>query len=265
MTSPIHITFGTFAESYVKQSFEFNPALAGEIIALNEDLSIGPLRDIHMEDGRTARTAWLSEIGAHTSSLPYLLSSDLATYEIIKAITSSQPIYIWCGADTKSHLGFLRLMFELSDLNLNIFILRYPKTVQYPIGEFPFLHVGLLRPGQIAELDVLFESLGQAERNTYINDWVEISNSDSLLRMEFGDIKHVGDDYLDDKLIMRCTSDFRGSAWIVGETLADIFDQWQTACGSYLNWRLKELVRMGKLDYQGVLYEIRDYSVRLKL
>ena len=92
MSSPIHITFGTFAESYLKQSFEFNPALSGETISLNEDLSIGPLRDIHMEHGRAARTAWLSQIGANTSSLPYLLSSDLPTYEIIRGISASQPI-----------------------------------------------------------------------------------------------------------------------------------------------------------------------------
>jgi len=264
MNAPLHITFGSFAASVLKESFEINAELKGDVLPLIEDLSIGPLRKIQDETGQEKRTAWLSKIGANTSSLPYLLESDRDKYELIRSNLGLRDIYIWCGSDSKSHIGFLRLMYAITEFSDRIFILQFPTMIQYPIGEFPFRTIALLRPEQIGSLNHFFKLLNSKQFSDFPNEWLEMSNNNSVLRIENDKIVHVADDFFDEMLLSKCTNDFKKSARVVGEVLVDVFDRWQTAHDAYLNWRLKELVKMGKLDYDGILKEMLDYHVKIK-
>jgi len=265
MITPLHITFGSPAASKLKESFEINAELKGEVLPLTEDLSIGPLKQIHDNEGQVKRKAWLSKIAANTSDLPYLLESDLDKYELIRSNLGTRDIYIWCGSDSNSHIGYLKLMSEIPNFPDRIFLLDYPEMIQYPIGIFPFLHIGLLSASEIGKLNKYFRPLSYKEKNILVNAWLEISKTNSVLRViEESKIVNVGEDYFDQMLVSYCTNDCKKSAWIVGEVLVEVFDRWQTANDSFLNWRLKELVKMGKLDYEGTLNEMRDYSVKLK-
>jgi hypothetical protein len=266
MTTRLHVTFGRFAEHALKCAFEVNDELKGDTLALAQDLSIGPLQDLETKHGQINRAEWLSMITRNTVSRNHLLEPDDEKYQAIRSAIGHRDVYLWLGSDSNSRISFMKLTFELRDINGPVFILDYPEYIEYPKRTSPFQHIGLLRSEQIHALYNNFRLLSSKERDIQANAWRAISDNESTIRVinEEGDIDHVGENYFDELLISFCTCEFRKSARIVGEALWEIFTRGQSIDDAFLGWRLRELVRLNILCYEGTLGEFRNYNIKLK-
>src|SRR5690348_18041542 len=54
----IHIVFQRPDVDVLKKSFELEPALQGEVIQIEDDFAVGPLKDIYTPEGWEARKEW---------------------------------------------------------------------------------------------------------------------------------------------------------------------------------------------------------------
>lgn len=266
MTGFIHIVFGNYTAQSLEFSFQFNSSLSGEIYSLNDDLTIGPLKELDKTEGINRRADWIKATKENLLFYKWVIfgSKDSATIKQIRnCLTLGEKLCIWYGNNASDILSVSRLMFEIKPLAEQVFIVPVSESKQLSFkgNEFVPKNLTTLRYEQIALLD---KSIRQATPH-FIEDftkiWKDVSPKAEPLRVlsASGKIESKEESFFDEILKSNCTLTFRQSARVIGESLADT-DQVNDAT---LNWRLKELVKQNQIEGKGTLDYIRDYEVRL--
>lgn len=262
LIEPIHIVCGHSAAGTLKQSFDINPILKGEIWVLQDDLSIGPIHNLDSIEGRKYRMRWFNQI---TNSNQF---EDTKTkiLQKIKTHSAIQPFYLWFGKDTNTVLAFAQLLYDFKDLDINWFSISYPeKLYDYPSGRDLFININILNPSQVSELTRYIGNLHDAERAELVSKWQNLTKTNSNLRitLENGEIVHKEVTNFDDYLLKLCSKTPQKSAVIIAGAVIALSNTYNHIGDQFLNWRLKELVKKEMLKHKGTLNEIRDYQVQL--
>ena len=58
----IHIVFQEADVAVLKKSFALDETLTGDVVEINDDYAVGPLKDIYTEDGIQTRKEWWREV-----------------------------------------------------------------------------------------------------------------------------------------------------------------------------------------------------------
>src|ERR1700748_1390084 len=98
----IHIVFQHNDIDALKKSFELEPSLQGEVILIEDDLAVGPLKDIYTSEGWEARQEWWRGVtagGDHDGIVDNgQVSDDRVTVASLKEKLSRDPseiVWIW--------------------------------------------------------------------------------------------------------------------------------------------------------------------------
>ena len=268
MNRPLHVVFGPTAKCALEASFEFDERYKGEVIAFADELSIGPLEDLVTVNGIARRKEWWESImtKAEAGYRKDFVEQDVKRYDDLRTQAKTHDLCIWLGKDVTSLLGFMRLMNELKNISKEIWMMDYPHEMyKYPVGEGLFLNIDILNPNQIPGLKQYIRKLRKDDREAAIEDWQRNSLNTSRLRVRSVGVvvEHVDENFYDRLLLKNCTQEFQKTAFVIGSSYLDFLETGQYVNDAYLNWRLKELVKSGKLKAEGVLEEIRDNRVRL--
>jgi hypothetical protein len=288
MKKLVHIVPGESSAGSLKRSFETDKSLEGEIIFLNDNLSLGPILNLETKKGIVQRHKWWKNVTENTIEYKWHKKDwdENAKFDLIrKTVKRNVKIIFWSGREAFERLTWMRFAWELRNSSTDkIFVMDYPhpKIANWKGNLFPFKSIALLMPEHIPMLKKHFRKAKKSELKEAATDWEKISNSDSAIRIvssrtkikeipensynpriltSKAKIKYLPEDYFDKNLILRCTNEFQKAARVVGETMTDI----DFMVGDlYLNHRLKECVRQGKLEFKGELKLLRDYQVKLK-
>lgn len=262
-----HIVFGKIAQATLLESKQLNLDEI-ELICLEDSLNFAPLCDLYSVDAIEKRKKWISET-FETSLVHYKLSDavdkDIETIKkLISHAASIDEIYLWTGFIGSEVVGTARLLFYLLPLNKKIFIADYPnislksiygKTI-YP----PTLYT--TSSEDIEEVLKHFRLLSKNDLKLWCDTWERLLSENALIRIlhENGKVSSENETFFDSSLLSNCQTEFQSAARVIGTTLVDI----DFGVGdNYLNWRLKKLAAMKKVEVRGRLEEIRDYEVRL--
>ena len=261
----IHIVFGKSSEGTFihSQAFNLNDVW---LICLEDVLNIGPVCDLYSDENIGKRKDLLLKIfGSHLFCDNNLVDKDL---EIIKNLIENpekiDKIFLWTGSSASEILGTARLLFHLSKFNKSIFKVDFPNIpVKNMRGDIIYPRVlTVLDLSQVNEFAKHFKLLTSEELTKWESAWEEIKSGNSMLKIldENDKIAEKDETYFDSFLESNCCDEFQLAARVVGKTLCDIDFN---VGDSYLNWRLKQLFSMKRIEICGKLNKIRDYEVKL--
>lgn len=265
MKKDLHIVF-RFADRTLVDSAIFEP---DDIVLfkLVDNLNIGPICDLVTIDGIKTRKVWLEKTFGDLIFKEEILSAvdkDITTISKISEVADKcKDIYIWTGRDVSEVISTARVLNNLVKLDKSIYVLDFSNVQVLNVNGEIVSPKSLLQTASSQIKDVVkhFKLQELADLKKWEKVWNEVKSESSLLRVleEDGAITHKPESYFDSFLLSKSKEELQKAARVIGQALVDI----DFSVGdSYLNWRLKELVKDKKLEFRGRLIEIRDYEVR---
>lgn len=261
----LHIVF-RFADRTLVDSevFEKDDIVLFKLV---DNLTIGPISDLETIEGIKTRKVWLEKTFGDLIFKEEILSDvdmDIATISKISEVTDKcKDIYIWTGRDVSEVISTARVLNNFIKWDKSIYVLDFSNVQVINVNGEIVSPKSLLQTASSQIKDVVkhFKLQETTDIKKWEKVWNEVKTESSILRLfdKDGAIRHKPESYFDDFLLSKSKEVFQKAAIVIGQALVDI----DFSVGdSYLNWRLKELVKDKKLEFRGRLIEVRDYEVR---
>lgn len=276
----IHIVFGDSVAGSLKLAIkQLGLADSNKVITLNESFSIGPIWQLHKEEGWLKRKEWFrNNINVGYDESYFDMEEEASSHQSLLAqIPEQASIVIWCGNNAHEQTGLRYALYLLRHHLNRIYVFNAEEACSRRYNT-PETFINYLQLGEVP-VDKLKAVIGEAEENGQTTgdirqqlerEWLALAEHDEVLRIwNESKIQHVDEDYLDDYLFETVESllqhkpkdEFIKAARVVGQALG----YYEQCIGdSYFEYRLRCLVYAGKLEIKGVPRAMRFYSVRLK-
>ncbi|RBL91532.1 DUF1835 domain-containing protein [Chitinophaga flava] len=281
----LHIVFGEASVPVMTEAIGMDEKLQGELFFFEDDLSVGPLFILDTKEGQANRRQWWQQLAATPPQLqPQLLPEETSQeaalpveeeevpgdsdrLKALKAQLKEDPsleIWVWAGQNARDVCGYYWLISQLYDFAGRIYIIY--------LNNLPFLnekgavfyptHLHQILPKEFLKAKKLARAVSLAEFELDGEEWHRLMNENAGIRMLEGGKKIKGEPTLfyDKELLAQTGKEFV-KAWrvvqqVTGKLKYPVMDQ-------FLGWRLKELVKEGKVESKGELKTIRDFEVKL--
>ncbi|MBZ9623859.1 DUF1835 domain-containing protein [Clostridium sp. FP2] len=219
-----------------------------KVIVLSDDLSHGPIKgEVNIEE----RINWGSIVDEGEYFASYgaddLKENYNTFYNEISKIDDKDTLYLWYGS-SQEFCGMLYALELLKDRNLNIYLINATDTVvKDKDNVYLARDTGDIVPQYIDKYTSLKQKLNSNKYKQLLDTWELLKNDNSILRVfKSEQIKSVDENYFDIDVLKYTPKGFRNSAEIVRSIIenSDVeisFD--------YIFWRVKKLVKLGKIDY----------------
>ncbi|PWV51869.1 DUF1835 domain-containing protein [Chitinophaga sp. S165] len=280
----LHIVFGESSATALAAAFELDEQLKGDILYFEDDLSVGPLFILDTKDGQNARKQWWMQLagiqpqpvaeGAPETQAPAAVAAvaeegagDQEKFRQLKALLKSAPeqeVYIWAGQNARDVCGYYWLVSQLYDFSGRIHIIY--------LNNLPFLnekgsvfyptHLHQILAKEFLKAKKLARPISLAEYELDGDEWSRMMNENGGIRLLEGGKKIKGEPatFYDKELVQQTTAEFQKASKVVGLVTGKlkypVMDQ-------FLGWRLKELIKQGKLESKGELKTIKDFEIKL--
>lgn len=268
----VHIAFDDSTAGCLKHMLSQEERLEEGVVAFSEFFSIGPINKLHTNEGQLARQKWLvNNLTAYDSYFEeeYLLRF-IETLEELHTIPVETPITIWKANNAHEHVGLCFVMAQLKDKK-NIRVINTSEASKEILKqEYDIRGTGELPPESLALLQKSFVELPYLtveKRMQFEYEWDRLSNSTEFLRVwKENEVHFVQEDYFD-QFIIECAKsigadrEFLKAPRVIGEALGLVE---QLVGDTFLEYRLKELIKQEVFEFVGSLDEMRFYSVKLK-
>ncbi|MEK4498535.1 DUF1835 domain-containing protein [Bacillus sp. FSL R12-0069] len=268
----VHIAFDDSTAGCLKHMLSQEERLEEGVVAFSEFFSIGPINKLHTNEGQLARQKWLvNNLTAYDSYFEeeYLLRF-IETLEELLTIPVETPITIWKANNAHEHVGLCFVMAQLKDKK-NIRVINTSEASKEILKqEYDIRGTGELPPESLALIQKSFVELPYLtveKRMQFEYEWDRLSNSTEFLRVwKENEVHFVQEDYFD-QFIIECAKsigadrEFLKAPRVIGEALGLVE---QLVGDTFLEYRLKELIKQEVFEFVGSLDEMRFYSVKLK-
>lgn len=264
----IHIVFGQLAGNVLTRSnvLDINET---EVIALNELLNIGLICDISQSNEITNRKKWFLDTLIFEDNTKEFVKEIDKDIHIIKSLFDDNSIqknlYLWTGASASEIVSTARLLHHLKYRFQNIYTIDLPNIpILNSDGRAYYLEIlSIIDKEQMPNYINKFGPISKEELERYDILWQRLSISKSTFRVltKEKEILEVDETYFDTILESFCSEDFQSPARAIGYTLCET--DFNVGDG-FLHWRLKQLIKQGRLEAEGIVGEMREYKVRKK-
>ncbi|WP_431088606.1 DUF1835 domain-containing protein [Paenibacillus sp. 8b26] len=255
-----------------------------EVLSFNDLFSIGPLWRLETPEGQENRHNWLAERIVdyeffHYANWEHRIEQMTAT---LTAISDDKSITIWCGSNAHEQIGLRFALYLLRNrtapigvVNVTDSMEREPSDPLYMESKFP-LSMNVVYSKEIARFITQnkdkIHALSMEDRHRHEQDWLELSEQESVLRLWENDhIDHVPEDYFDQALLdligqlrVEDNRHYVHAGKIIGEALT----QWpQLRSDTFLEYRIQQLIAQDRLEFlempemSGMQYR---YAVKIK-
>lgn len=266
----LHIVFGQSSSANLKAAFELDPQLEGEILCFEDDLAVGPLFILDTADGRSARRDWwhmMQEVPQPVLAEGEEPAPPEDPVRSLKARLREEEeleIWIWAGQNACDVCGYYWLISQLDRFSGRIHLiylnnlpfLNEKNAVFYPT------HLHQILPKEFLKAKKLAREVSLAEFELDGDEWRRLMNENAGVRLLEGGKKIRGEaaSYYDKDLMQQVTKEFQKANKVIAQATGKfkypVMDQ-------YLSWRLKELIREGRIESRGELKTMRDFEVKL--
>jgi len=278
----VHIVFGEPSVAPIQGAFELDEQLKGDILFFEDDLSIGPLFILDTKDGQAGRRQWWNQLAGvePAPAAPLLIeneteaqpveeetSPDTEKFKELKARLKAEPelqVWIWAGQNARDVSGYFWLVSQLYDFAGRIFII-YLNNLPFlneKGGVFYPTHLHQILPKEFLKAKKLARAISLAEFELDGDEWSRLMNENAGIRLLEGGKKLRGEPaaFYDKDLLAASNAEFQKANKVInqvtGKMKYPVMDQ-------YLGWRVKELVKLGKLESKGELKTSKDFEVKL--
>lgn len=254
MNNIINICFSESARGSFKHAIS-TEVLKGnqKVITFFDDLSQGSIKDgVNIKE----RINWYNLIKGQDSinSLIYYDLDELKeNYSIfhdeISKMGINDTLYLWYGSSSE-FCGMLYTLELLKDKNLNIYLIDVKDTIikRNDIA-LQARAAGEIIPENIEKYATAKIRLDSSRYEKLLNTWESLKKDNSILRvLKDGKVKSVDENYFDIDILKYTPKEFRNPVRTVGDVLGKSEDR---ISDEYIFWRIKELIKAGKIEYSG--------------
>ena len=267
----IHIVFQEADIEALKKSFELDETLQGDIVQIKDDLAVGPLFNIYLEEGIESRKQWWREIltgGDYDGLVDKGDIDDTKTVtELIERLNNDPEAVLWIWAAPNKHdvCSYYWLVSQLKEYPGRIFIL-YLNNLPFLTGKGNlFYPVNLydIPAKEFVKAKKLAREITLSEFEVDPDEWMRICGEYKGIRLLEGGKKLVQEDYdfYDSDLKKFVSGDWQKAAKIIHQYLSKAKHPTGDA---YLLWRLKVMIAQEMFDVQGKVGNMKDFEVKLK-
>lgn len=266
----LHIVFGQSSETNLKAAFELDPQLAGEILCFEDDLAVGPLFILDTPEGRSARREWWNNM---LDIPPVVLAEGeeaVAPEDPVRTLKGrlreedELEIWIWAGQNACDVSGYFWLISQLDRFSgrVHLVYLNNLPFLNEKNGVFYPTHLSQILPKEFIKAKKLAREVSLAEFELDGDEWHRLMNENAGIRLLEGGKKLRGEPaaFFDKDLIQATSKEFQKANKVIvqvtGKFKYPVMDQ-------FLSWRIKELIREGKLESKGELKTMRDFEIKL--
>ncbi len=267
MNKDIHVVFGDSAKGIFIQSQKFDLD-AIQLICLHDALNLGPICDLYSVEEVGKRSNWWSKVFDDPEKMDEeltftLINRDIETIKMLVANYKNEKVYLWTGLVASEIISTSRLLYHLQPASSRVHLFDFSDFSMNNVrGEV--IHpecLGVTDLYRVNDVGKYFRLLTEEELLTFRQLWERVKLGNSLLWiLENGRIVEKDETYFDSFLLSYCSHEFQHPARVIGHTL---YDTVLNVGDSFLNYRLKQLILMKKVEHRGELKEMRHYEVRL--
>jgi len=262
----IHVTNGDCAADTLAKALRLAER-DEQVIALRDDLAVGPLRDI--DDSPLARAAFWRQVSNSPSDLEHELQGQLAL--LGRLARGDGQIVVWHGQSAADQLTLRRVAYHLRNApqRLNeaklthddLFIATDGAPAERVARADHATAVGMFSPKQLLAKLSTAAPISVLRISRLALEWQEAKHSSAENR-RLRDNMLVSGTWLD---IDEALLDIAGGEWrpareIVGEAMRARFDFMLTDAIGF--WRCRELVTAGRLRIRGTPSDISHAELR---
>ncbi|MFE6138423.1 DUF1835 domain-containing protein [Bacillus sp. NPDC057893] len=267
----IHIAFDDSTAGCLKYMLKQEGLHEESVVSYSEFFSIGPIHQLHTNEGQLARAQWL--LNNLTSYDCYFEEEYLPrfkeTLEELHSIPNETPITVWKADNAHEHVGLCFVIAQLKDKK-NIRVMNTSEASKEILKQdYDIRGTGELSPESLALFQksfVEFPYLTEEKRMKFSHEWDRLSQSMEFLRVWKDDEVHSVQEGYFDQFIIECAKnvgadkEFYKAPRVIGEVLGLVE---QLVGDTFLEYRLKELIKQEVFEYEGSLDQMRFYSVKL--
>lgn len=268
----IHFVTGDSATGALQHAF---PEKNQQVYGLPLDFSVGPISAIHHEDGIQRHFDWLhSSFSSTDDQFAHQEETYHQTLEKLKNLKEDDEITIWTCENASEQIGLRLVCLLAADKKLTLTVVNTAKAMdEFMKGsdiQIEIRHTGECNGKQLAHFYKHSRNeLPEALAHSLAREAQRLLASTSLLR-SWKQGKIVEDEETrDDQFILDCVREqqeahsnngFVKATRVIGEVLGESHHIYSDA---WIDYRLRSLIRSGKLISKGDLRSMRSYDVRM--
>lgn len=261
----VHIVFDASSLGSLRMALRDHP---GEMpVMLEDNLMVGPLPDSSNPQDDVDRLRWLSERFARKEERVDLMDTLMkATFawKTMPEQLAKFPLVIWAGGSAAEQTGLRRLMATLPR-EAHVSIIH--STDALSSDTVQYTHTGEIAHHKLALLFGSEQTLTMPVKDDLAQDWSRLTSERGTLRIITDKKLHTVPESYFDRNILEALLElgavngiFKTSARIIGQVIG--YSE-QRVSDSFIEYRVRELIQDGLLDYEGELTAMRYYSISL--
>lgn len=267
-----HIVFGASTCGTLMQAFKINQ-ITEQIVAMEDDLMLGPLGNIVLDSVQSFRLKWWEQIlneEDKTDYIPYLRDSFKNFSGWANIQTDEDSLLFWVGDSPTEHTGFMCLVANLPDY-ISVSVVMVSQAYYKKYGKFRPRSTGEVSPEKLVPLLEDTKVLTPHVRERYVTNWNQLLEDNGILRIRKNrQVETVSVDYFDQEIIDRAkrisrekfhfkSDGFFYAVRLVGEISGR---QKQRIDEGLIEWRIRCLIQRNVFTYQGSLDSMRLYMIK---
>jgi len=268
----IHIVFQEADKGALRNSFVLDESMNGEIIVIQDDYAVGPIKDIYFETGREERKQWWREVLAEGDYEGFAdkgeINNDHQTISLLlEKLRSEQNEVLWIWAAQNKHdvSGYYWLISHLQEFagRVNILYLNNLPFINEKGNLFYPVNLFQISPREFVKARKLSRQVTLSEFEIDLDEWTRLCNEQKGVRLLEGGKKLVQADYdfYDRNLESFITSEWQKAGRIIHHFLSK---SKHTTGDAFLLWRLKCLLGRNDYDVNGQLKGMKDFEIKMK-
>jgi hypothetical protein len=278
----VHILFGDSPGGSIKAAFRNTDYQKTEdIIVFPDNLSIGPVKNIHKASGIEARLEWFQKrYKIEDDGLEHYRKRMLDALENVNNILPHQTIVIWTCQNAHEQTG-LRLVLAMLEGKLNAvrvidtFTAFHEKNMSPRLVEDNYPRTtGELNGETLLNFYEQFgmEPLSNVKRQTLSDEGRYLLSDDIHIIRTWAcnQLLNSSNENRDDDFIIECAKrmyqedgkvEYKKAARLIGEVIGHMQ---QYTGDEWIEYRLRSLIKQGIFSYKGDLKAMRFYEVQLQ-
>lgn len=263
MNNIVNICFSEIAGAIFKIAIRMGKLPEEQkVIVVSDDLSHGTIKGgVNIEE----RINWWSIADGDEYFVNYgeedLRENYSKLHDEISKIDDNDTLYLWYGS-SQEFCGMLYTLELLKNRNLNIYLINVTNiVVKHKDNVHLSREAGDIMPECIEKYASFKQKLDSNKYKEFLDTWELLKKDNSILRVfKDEEIKSEDENYFDIDVLKYTQKEFRKSARTVGEVIgkSDI-----TISDDYIFWRVKELIKSGKIDCSGKFGIMREMEIKI--
>lgn len=267
----IHIVFNEADVKVLQQAVTMDETLAGEVLQIKDDYSVGPLDDVYIGTGIELRRQWWRDVLAGGDYDGKADGDEVDDYKTAATLVGTlrrddtEHVWIWAAQNKHDVSGYYWLLNYMKEFQGRVHILY--------LNNLPFINEkgNIFYPTWLHEIPAkeflkakkLAREITLSEFEVDPDEWIKLCNEGKGVRLLEGGKKLIQAEYdfYDKELKGFITADWQKASKVIQHFLSKAK---QTTGDAYLLWRLKTMIAQNEFDVQGKVGKMKEFEVKLK-